>query len=220
MNDVNCYERLVTAALASLLGVCAFLATAKFVRSCVQVLSLLLRAQGSVFALLLGSMAAVAVIEGTAKLTNDPPSQVQQHGAGLTANAPQGQDGGAPSRRRGDAPPYRTVGSRVPRDRNAGNWPGQITDEDITNGWRAVGGEGSVAPVEMPSGAVTNDLLRRRGGGDWAFRVAPEGVRVVEYGTTQSGGILRIGQLVTRLSKSLVVQTNFKCALNWMKWEL
>ena len=28
MNDVNCYERLVTAALASLLGVCAFLATA------------------------------------------------------------------------------------------------------------------------------------------------------------------------------------------------
>ena len=175
MNDVNCYERLVTAALASLLGVCAFLATAKFVRSCVQVLSLLLRAQGSVFALLLGSMAAVAVIEGTAKLTNDPPSQVQQHGAGLTANAPQGQDGGAPSRRRGDAPPYRTVGSRVPRDRNAGNWPGQITDEDITNGWRAVGGEGSVAPVEMPSGAVTNDLLRRRGGGDWAFRVAPEG---------------------------------------------
>jgi hypothetical protein len=52
-----------------------------------------------------------------------------------------------------------------------------VTEDDKTNGWRAVGGEGSVAPVEMPSGAVTNDLLRRRGGGDWAFRVAPEGWR-------------------------------------------
>ncbi len=51
-----------------------------------------------------------------------------------------------------------------------------VVAEDITRGYR-VSVEGEAAILPMPSGAVTNDLLCRRGGFDWAFRVAPEGWR-------------------------------------------
>ncbi len=144
MDGLNSYERLVTAALLASLGLCTALAGMKFFRNRAKTLSILLRAQGALFALLFGSMATIAVIDGTAKVTNAPPNQLQQIG--------------------GFDRPLRTGGVSL-----------AVTEDDKTNGWRAVGGEGSVAPVEMPSGAVTNDLLRRRGGGDWAFRVAPEG---------------------------------------------
>ena len=144
MDGLNSYERLVTAALLASLGLCTALAGMKFFRNRAKTLSILLRAQGALFALLFGSMATIAVIDGTAKVTNAPPNQLQHIG--------------------GFGRPLRTGGVSL-----------AVTEDDKTNGWRAVGGEGSVAPVEMPSGAVTNDLLRRRGGGDWAFRVAPEG---------------------------------------------
>ena len=144
MDGLNSYERLVTAALLASLGLCTALAGVKFFRNRAKTLSILLKAQGALFALLFGSMATIAVIDGTAKVTNAPPNQLQQIG--------------------GFGRPLRTGGVSL-----------AVTEDDKSNGWRAVGGEGSVAPVEMPSGAVTNDLLRRRGGGDWAFRVAPEG---------------------------------------------
>ncbi len=51
-----------------------------------------------------------------------------------------------------------------------------VAPEDIARGYR-ISLEGEDAILPMPSGAVTNDLLRRRGGYDWAFRVAPEGWR-------------------------------------------
>ena len=144
MDGLNSYERLVTAALLASLGLCTALAGMKFFRNRAKTLSILLRAQGALFALLFGSMATIAVIDGTAKVTNAPPNQLQHIG--------------------GFGRPLRTGGVSL-----------AVTEDDKSNGWRAVGGEGSVVPVEMPSGAVTNDLLRRRGGGDWAFRVAPEG---------------------------------------------
>lgn len=50
-----------------------------------------------------------------------------------------------------------------------------VTTEDIARGWRVVTSAEAEGLVEMPSEAVTNDLLRRRGGYDWAFRVEPEG---------------------------------------------
>ena len=51
-----------------------------------------------------------------------------------------------------------------------------ILPVDVVRGWRVAGTDGN-GPVDMPAGAVTNDLLRRRGGHDWAFRVEPEGFR-------------------------------------------
>ena len=51
-----------------------------------------------------------------------------------------------------------------------------VTSSDVVRGWREAGADAG-GPVEMPAGAVTNDLLRRRGGFDWAFRVEPEGWR-------------------------------------------
>ena len=141
MDIVHVYERLVTVTLVSLLGVCAFLATAKFICCCMRTLSLLLRTRGAVFAVIMGVVTTTAIVASVKPKT-------------ASTNM---------------------VGSCVPRDRNAGNLPGLITDDDIANGWREVEGEWSTAPVEMPSGAVTNELLRRRGGCDWAFRVAPAG---------------------------------------------
>ncbi len=51
-----------------------------------------------------------------------------------------------------------------------------VTPEDIARGYR-ISLEGEDAILPMPSGAVTNELLRRRGGYDWAFHIAPEGWR-------------------------------------------
>ena len=62
------YERIITVALGALLGVCVLLATAKFVRSRARLLSLLVQAHGALFAVLMGTMAAVGVFRGFAKL--------------------------------------------------------------------------------------------------------------------------------------------------------
>ena len=52
-----------------------------------------------------------------------------------------------------------------------------VAPEDIARGWRVVTSAETEGLAEIPTGAVTNDLLRRRGGFDWAFRVEPEGWR-------------------------------------------
>lgn len=62
---------------------------------------------------------------------------------------------------------------------------GAVSPEDVARGWRAAR-DGAEGPVEMPPGAETNDLLRRRGGFDWAFRVEPAGWRF-----PYRGGVLR-----------------------------
>ena len=51
-----------------------------------------------------------------------------------------------------------------------------VTSAEIADGYRMAGTDAG-GPVEMPAGVVTNDLLRRRGGFDWAFRVEPDGWR-------------------------------------------
>ena len=48
-----------------------------------------------------------------------------------------------------------------------------VTSAEIACGYRVAGTDVG-GPVEMPAGAVTNELLRRRGGHDWAFRVEPD----------------------------------------------
>ena len=51
-----------------------------------------------------------------------------------------------------------------------------VTSAEIACGYRVAGTDAG-GPVEMPAGAVTNELLRRRGGFDWAFRVEPDSWR-------------------------------------------
>ncbi|MGN0887926.1 MAG: hypothetical protein ACI4UY_03495, partial [Kiritimatiellia bacterium] len=51
-----------------------------------------------------------------------------------------------------------------------------VTSAEIACGYRVTGTDAD-GPVEMPAGAVTNELLRRRGGFDWAFRVEPDSWR-------------------------------------------
>ncbi|MGN0888907.1 MAG: hypothetical protein ACI4UY_08520, partial [Kiritimatiellia bacterium] len=59
-----------------------------------------------------------------------------------------------------------------------------VTAADVARGWRESGSDAG-GPVEMPAGVVTNDLLRRRGGHDWAFRVEPDNWR-----SSWKGGVL------------------------------
>ena len=72
----NLYGRIVAAALGTLLGVCALLATAKFVRSRARLLSPLVRAHGALFAVMMGAVAGTSIIVASVK---DPPTnQMQQ----------------------------------------------------------------------------------------------------------------------------------------------
>ena len=59
-----------------------------------------------------------------------------------------------------------------------------VTSAEIACGYRVAGTDAG-GPVEMPAGAVTNELLRRRGGFDWAFRVEPDNWR-----SAWKGGVL------------------------------
>ena len=59
-----------------------------------------------------------------------------------------------------------------------------VTSAEIACGYRVAGTDAG-GPVEMPAGAVTNELLRRRGGHDWAFRVEPDSWR-----SSWKGGVL------------------------------
>lgn len=52
--------------------------------------------------------------------------------------------------------------------------PTSVTQEDIVRGYRVSNQAGQGGPLRMPAGTVTNDLLRLRGGHDWAFRVEPD----------------------------------------------
>ena len=106
------YWRILAAALGTLLGVCALLATAKFVRSRARLLSPLVRAHGALFAVMMGAVAVTAII-ASVKPENAPTNMVGR----AAPSAPQEPVNGAPLRRPGGWPPYRPVGSRVPRDR-------------------------------------------------------------------------------------------------------
>ena len=59
-----------------------------------------------------------------------------------------------------------------------------VTSAEIACGYRVAGTDVG-GPVEMPAGAVTNELLRRRGGHDWAFRVESDSWR-----SSWKGGVL------------------------------
>jgi len=67
--------------------------------------------------------------------------------------------------------------SRMSAPRRTPRLADVVAPEDIARGWRVVTSTEAEGLAEMPVGAVTNDLLRRRGGYDWAFRVEPEGWR-------------------------------------------
>jgi hypothetical protein len=69
------YERIITVALGALLGVCALLATAKFVRSRARLLSPLVRAHGALFAVMMGAVAVTAII---ASVKDPPTNQMRQ----------------------------------------------------------------------------------------------------------------------------------------------
>ncbi len=68
MGFVHLYGRIATATLGTLLGVCVFLAGVKFIRRRAKLVSLLVRAQGALFAVLMGGLAAMGVYRGFAKL--------------------------------------------------------------------------------------------------------------------------------------------------------
>ena len=61
-------ERIITVALGALLGVCALLAGAKFIRNRAKVLSLLVRAHGALFAVMMGLMAMAGMFRSFGKL--------------------------------------------------------------------------------------------------------------------------------------------------------
>ena len=62
------YGRIVTTTFGALLGVCVFLAGAKFIRNRAKVLSLLVRAHGALFAVMMGLMAMVGMFRSFGKL--------------------------------------------------------------------------------------------------------------------------------------------------------
>ena len=67
------------------------------------------------------------------------------------------------------------------------NTVADVNENDIARGWRVVSETVGNALVPMPADAVTNELLRRRGGFEWAFRVEPEGWRFPYAGGALTG---------------------------------
>ena len=70
------YGRIVTATLGALLGVCALLTCAKFIRSRAKPLSLLVRAQGALFAVMMVAVAGTSIIVASVKPENAPTNMV------------------------------------------------------------------------------------------------------------------------------------------------
>ena len=108
MTALHLYERLVTVALAFLLGGCMFIAIAMFIRGRARALSLLLRARGAVFAALMCALAMDTMIIGSVK---PPTNQMMQVGFP-------------------HFPPMIQLRS--------GNAPSLITEANVSNGWREV----------------------------------------------------------------------------------
>lgn len=48
-----------------------------------------------------------------------------------------------------------------------------VTEDDIAHGWRLTRSTTALGLTKLPTNALTNDLLSRRGGAHWAFRVEP-----------------------------------------------
>ncbi|MBR6732780.1 MAG: hypothetical protein IKL96_00110, partial [Kiritimatiellae bacterium] len=95
------YGRIVAVALGALLGVCALLATAKFVRRRARLLSPLVRAHGALFAVMMGAVAGTSIIVASVKPENAPTNMVGR----AAPSAPQEPVNGAPLRRPGGWPP-------------------------------------------------------------------------------------------------------------------
>ena len=132
MNDVKLFlescQNLMLYALVTLsLGVLMVSLAVALMKS-VKLSAVKICRYGFLGVFLMSVMLGIGVSIGSVKVPGDPTNQVQQ-----------GQVSGEPLRRPGGWPPYHaggSVGSRVPRDRNAGNTAYPITDEDITNCWR------------------------------------------------------------------------------------
>ena len=151
------YGRIVTAALGALLGVCVFLAGAKFIRNRAMVLSLLVRAQGALFAVLMGTMAAVGVFRGFAKLPqNYGIVELWNYG-----NEALGIDGEAQFHNASMSQLHNSI----------------ISESDVSNGWRVVETRESREIVRRDSFAnpQIHALWLARGGYKDKTRIAPSG---------------------------------------------
>ena len=170
MDVLHLYERLVTVALAFLLGGCVLIAAAMFIRGRARALSPLLRARGAVFAALMCALAMDTMIIGSVK---PPTNQITQAGF----------------------PHFPALIQLRPRSA-----PGPIAEADVANGWREAEtreGCGIVGHDAFVSPQIHAPWLARGGYMDKA-RIAPcdwsfpwrDGTL---YGITAlSGGELRV----------------------------
>ena len=109
MGFEHLYGRIVAATLGTLLGVCELLAGAKFIRNRAKLISLLVKAQGALFAVLMGGVAATTMITASVK---DPPTNQMQH-VGFPRLMPRVQ-------------------------LRSGNGQSQITETNVADGYRVV----------------------------------------------------------------------------------
>ena len=142
--------------LLALLGACVVVAVAWFVWNRVRALAWLVKCRNLVLALLLGAMAAMGVYSGFAKYTNDPPNTV-----------------GSP--RRGDRNGASIVHQSQGIAARSVSGPYQITDEDVSNGWRVVYTADGAALTPPFEGVVTNVDWRLSGAYDDSMRINPVG---------------------------------------------
>ena len=142
--------------LLALLWACAAVAAAWFVWNRVRALAWLAKCRNLALALLLGAMAAMGVYNGFAKYTNDPPNMV-----------------GSP--RRGDRNGASIVHQPQGIAARSASGPYQITDEDVSNGWRVVYTTDGVALTPPFEGVATNGDWRLCGAYDDSMRISPAG---------------------------------------------
>ena len=151
------YERIITAALGALLGVCALLAGAKFIRNRAKVLSLLVRAHGALFAVMMGLMAMVGMFRSFGKLPqNYGIMELWNYG-----NEALGIDGEAQFHNASMSQSHNSI----------------ISESDISNGWRVVETRESREIVRRDSFAAPqiHTTWLARGGYKDKTRIAPYG---------------------------------------------
>ena len=142
--------------LLALLWACAAVAVAWFVWNRVRALAWLAKCRNLALALLLGAMAATGVYNGFAKYTNDPLNMV-----------------GSP--RRGDRNGASIVHQPQGIAARSASGPYQITDEDVSNGWRVVYTTDGMALTPPFEGVATNGDWRLCGAYDDSMRISPAG---------------------------------------------
>ena len=142
------YGRIITATLGTLLGVCAFLAGMKFIRNRAKLISLLVKAQGALFAVLMGGVAATTMITASVK---DPPTNQMQH-VGFPRLMPRVQ-------------------------LRSGNGQSQITETNVADGYRVVATREGCEIVERDAFDAPQIYAPwlARGGYKDKTRIAPSG---------------------------------------------